>query len=122
MGRALEQSRIVETRYGVVSGGKGDGYEGVWIGYSVDNMRYYFYVMLADPEKLVFQAFKPAVDPDKHDGATGRLVKEYGEWRWEDALDLSANEGEFFELGKEEQIAQLVEFLRSSREYATGIE
>lgn len=118
MEASLDQSGLFDGRFHLDSG----QHNGGWIGYNVNRKRYFYYVSLAAPEQLVFQAFEAPVDPGKYDGSTGQLYEAWGKWRWHERLDLADEIVSFYTRSKDEQMTILIGFLQESYKVAQSLE
>jgi hypothetical protein len=91
-----------------------------WIGFNVNDMRYFFFLSLSNPERVVLQRFWNGVDPDSFDGALGELDATHSDGivRWRHTLDLADPTLSFFEAGSTEQREILTQFFEESFRYA----
>jgi hypothetical protein len=61
-----------------------------WIGFNVNDMEFFFFVSLSNPERVVLQRFWNGVDPESFDGSMGELdLRSDGITRWRNAIDLA---------------------------------
>ena len=62
-----------------------------WIGFNINDMAYFFYVPLAQPETIYLQRYGHGVDPSSWDGSRGELeTTPAGITFWSEELDLLA--------------------------------
>jgi hypothetical protein len=90
-----------------------------WIGFNVNDMSYFFFLSLSNPERVVLQRFWNGVDPDLFDGALGELdIRADGIARWRHSLDLADPDLGFFQAERSEQSQILTRFFEESFHYA----
>jgi hypothetical protein len=83
-----------------------------WIGFNVNNMAYFFYLELAEPETIYLQRYGRAVDPASFDGSFGELEATTPRiTHWSAKLDLLEPSLGFFEANEFEQERKIGEFL-----------
>jgi hypothetical protein len=94
-----------------------------WIGFSVNDMAYFFYVPLNQPETLLLKRFRTSIDPGAFDRSLGDLVPApKGQMRWVARLDLLAPSPSFFDLDEDDQENRLGAFFDQAFAYAEGLQ
>jgi len=91
-------------------------HNGGWIGYNLNNMAYFVFLFISQPETLIFQTFNRVVDFSRWDQKVGYKRKLFGKWGWENKLDLLASEAKFFDLSQDAQLQWIRSFVQSSLE------
>lgn len=116
MEHVLQQHTTVEN-FQLDSGPRGPE---AWIGFNIDRMQYFFFVRLNEPEVVVLDRYKHAVDPSGFDESLGRLLQpnSAGITGWRGTLDLGHPDVGYFGAGQAEQVGILTEFFRESFAYA----
>jgi hypothetical protein len=89
-----------------------------WIGFNVNDMRYFFFLSLSNPERVVLQRFWNGVDPDSFYGSLGELdIRDDGIVRWRHSLDLADPDLGFFQAERSEQSQILTRFFEETFHY-----
>lgn len=91
-----------------------------WIGFNIEALRYFFFVDLDHPEKVILDRYKDPVDPASFDLALGHLVQpnSAGLTGWRAILDLADPNVGYFEASEADQVRLLEEFFRQGFAYA----
>jgi len=97
----------------------GQSKEGKWIGYNINKMTYFVFITLNEPEVLCFQTFNRIIlEPTKELGV-GVLYKEHKRITWWNRIDLALTK--FFDQTKENQLKLILNFVKTSIEFAESI-
>lgn len=105
-------------------------WKGFGIGEGSEKNHYYFYVSYANPGMIYFQTANRPILPERASTAEDGLAWEESSsswplsrgWRWERALDLTAEEVHFFARSKASQIECVTIFLKDSLSIAQELE
>ena len=91
-----------------------------WIGFNVNDMAYFFYVSLNEPERITLQRYRHRVDPRSFDRSFGSLDPSTpnGLKCWRATLDLLDPRLAFFDADEVEQQRKLAAFFE--RAFAFG--
>jgi hypothetical protein len=110
MGQALDQLDL-DARISFDTGQHGGG----WAGYNIDRMKYWLCIYYDTPNILVVEISirKGNRIPDSHP-PFGEYFLKRSAVHWRNILDLSEEEGEFFELPSNEQFERILNFTRNS--------
>lgn len=94
-----------------------------WVGFNVNDMAYFFYVSLAEPEKTVLQRYRHGIDPSSFDGSLGGLepTTPNGVTRWSAKLDLLDPGLAFFDADEVEQEKQVDAFFERAFAFGEGL-
>ena len=95
-----------------------------WIGFNINGMKYFFFVRLGEPDRVILQRYRGGVDPESFDGSMGELEPNApgALVRWYDSLDLMADDGRFFDESRDDQLKQIGDFFTLAFAYAEGLE
>lgn len=95
-----------------------------WIGFNVNNMRYFFFLPLNAPEHVTLQRYDEAVDPASFDGTLGSIddSSSDGLSRWSAVLDLADPQVGYFEADRNQQVHLLSEFFDRAFTYGETLE
>lgn len=88
---------------------------GGWIGYNIYRMKHWLCLYYPSPDVIVFESklWKGERQPSE----TPLVGEYYYRWEsthWRNMLDLSVDDGRFFEISAEDQFDQMLEFARTS--------
>jgi len=116
----MMQAVAVNSGFGRPALDSGGSIPRSWIGYNLQGMKYFFFIRLLEPERVIFQRYLEGVDPGSFDGTLGVLdpVAPSGLVRWQHSLDLAADDGAFFRRPDPEQLVTLAHFFTHSYTYA----
>lgn len=95
-----------------------------WIGFNVNNMDYFFYLPINDPEQITLQRLRGGVDRASFDGSLGYLEdsRKDGIVRWRTALDLAGDDSNYFDADRTEQLRLLTAFFDRGLAYAQTLD
>jgi len=116
MGDALDAFKGKVT-YRFLSG----QHKGGWMGFSLNNMLYFFSIYYENPEIVVFDTFDFKIDELKFDGKIWKTWTVGRRLRWMNELNLVSDEIDFFSQTKESQMRILKDFIKQSYNYLQKI-
>ena len=93
-----------------------------WIGYTMDNLRYFIELNLHEPHRVTLVRYRGGVARERFERVTpkvGRVVRLQGLARWAAELDLVKSG--YFELDASDQVALIDKFIRESVEFAEAV-
>jgi hypothetical protein len=96
-------------------------HKGGWMGFSINNMDYFFVLYYENPEVVVFDTFSFKIDQQKYDGSVGKTWSEGKRLRWMNELNLVSNDFDYFSQSRETQLKVLIDFLKQSYSYVQKI-
>jgi hypothetical protein len=91
------------------------------MGFSLNNMLYFFSIYYENPEIVVFDTFDFKIDELKFDGKIGKTWTVGRRLRWMNELNLVSDEIDFFSQTKESQMRILKDFIKQSYNYLQKI-
>lgn len=94
---------------------------GQWVGVSLNRLEFVVSVELHEPDRLVVERWKHAVDPSAFDGREGEIFKGGGAWRWRTSLDLADPDGAFFDRDAGARRQRLHDFLAPAVAYGRAL-
>lgn len=110
MGHALDQLGI-EPKPKFDSGQQYGG----WLGYNIERTKYWFCIYYPSPDALVFETLiSKGHVANKAPLMVGEYVPRGNYTYWINTLDLAEQDGEFFKLDRNEQLAKILDFARLS--------
>jgi hypothetical protein len=90
-----------------------------WIGFCIDNLKYFVELNLDEPNRLTFARYRDEVDPAFFDNKLGKIERSRGKFRWFNELDLI--KAGYHGQDARAQTALLREFIATSMEYAARL-
>lgn len=97
-----------------------DEYRLPWIGFSLENKKYYFYLYLTKPETIIFQLYGQT-SPLPTNIPSGQIKYRGQEWDWFNYLHFEKNQFFVKETNPELQLHCLEDFLNASLEMADSL-
>lgn len=94
-----------------------------WIGFNVNDMEFFFFLSLYNPETVTVQRYGEGIDPESFDGTLGELDHRRNALvYWFHSVDLADPEVGFFEVGRAEQVQVLAEVFETGFRFGQSLQ
>jgi len=93
-----------------------------WIGFNVNDLEFFFFLSLDNPEAVTVQRYRFGIDPDAFNGAFGELdLRSSNVVRWFYTADLADPEVGYFEKDGSQQVQVLAKIFESGFRYGRAL-